>query len=299
VANGLAWEPGDEIVGTDAEYPANVYPWLETCKRHGLRYVRVPEVTGRIDPDAIFDATTNRTRLIALSHVEYASGFVNDLATIGAFCRERDILLCVDAIQSLGVLPVDVHAMNVDFLSADGYKWLLAAEGCGIFYCRRELIYRLRPEIGWMNFVDAEECASGEALLRHDARRFECGSYNIPGILALGASLELILEIGIPAIREKVLRLTTNLVERLRDKGYVVFSSRRPGEASGIVSFKPQDPAADIHEIARTLREQRIVLAVRKGRLRASPHFYNTQEQIEQLISLLPDGSRVAQHSVA
>ncbi len=189
VANGLEWKAGDEVLGTAVEYPANVYPWMNLA-RLGVKHVRVPERNGRIDLDEFLSAVTLRTRMVALSHVQYASGFRSDLGRIGAFCRERGILFCVDAIQSLGILPVDVRAMNIDFLSADGHKWLLGPEGCGVFFCRRELIPSLRPEVGWLNVVNALDYGNYDFTLRDDAKRFECGSYNIPGILALNASLK-------------------------------------------------------------------------------------------------------------
>ncbi len=289
VANGWEWKAGDEIVGTAVEYPANVYPWMDLEQRLGLKYTRVPEKNGRIEIDDLFAAVTPKTRMIALSHVEYASGFRNDLRTIGAFCRTRGILFCVDAIQSLGVLPVDVRAMNIDFLSADGHKWLLGPEGCGVFFCRSELIKNLRPEIGWLNVVNALDYGNYDFTLRDDAKRFECGSYNIPGILALNASMQLIEEIGVNVISKRVLKLTDALVEGLKQKGYDVVSSRREGESSGIVSFV--SGSHDLKELNRELMRQKFVLALREGRLRASPHFYNSMEQIGQLLDALPGHS--------
>ena len=288
VANGWDWKAGDEIIGTAVEYPANVYPWMDLERRLGLKYIQVPEKNGRIEIADIFGAVTTKTRMIAISHVEYASGFRNDVVAIGEFCREHNILFCVDAIQSLGVLPVDVRAMKIDFLSADGHKWLLAPEGCGIFFCRKDLIEKVRPEIGWMNVIDAQNYGNYDLTLRSDAKRFECGSYNIPGILAMNASMKLIEEIGIDLISKRVLALTDALVEGLKRKGYEVISSRSEGEASGIVSFVSR--THDHKEINRELMWKKIVLALREGRLRASPHFYNSPEQIELVLNALPDG---------
>jgi cysteine desulfurase/selenocysteine lyase len=162
VAQGIDWQWGDKIVSTNVEYPANVYPWMEQVRSHGVKLEQVPEEDdghGRrfVSVEKIIEAARDpKCRLIALSHVEYASGQRLDLAPIGKFCRENGKLCSVDAIQSLGVLPIDVKAMNIDYLSADGHKWLLGPEGAGIFYCRRELIERTRPVlIGWMNVVDA------------------------------------------------------------------------------------------------------------------------------------------------
>lgn len=286
VANGLEWKSGERIVSTAVEYPANVYPWMDLRQRCGVEHVMLPERDGRIDLDELLAAAAlPNTRMIALSHVEYASGFRNDIAAIGKFCRERGILFCVDAIQSLGVLPVDVRAMKIDFLSADGHKWLLGPEGCGVFFCRKELIAAMRPEVGWLNVVNAQDYGHYDFTLRPDARRFECGSYNIPGILALNASMALIEELGIDFISARVLGLTEHLAEGLKRQNAEVVSSRRPGEASGIVAFKV--PGKDQKELNHRLIEQKIVLALREGRLRASPHFYNSEEQIDALLNAL------------
>jgi cysteine desulfurase / selenocysteine lyase len=286
VANGLDWNRGDRIISTAVEYPSNVYPWMDLAGRFGVEHVMLPEQNGRIDTQAVLDALTGRTRMVALSHVEFASGFRCNLAAIGAACRSRGVLLCVDGIQACGAMPVDVKAMNIDFLSADGHKWLLGPEGAGIFYCRKELIPQLRPEIGWMNVINATDFGSYDFTLRPDAKRFECGSYNIPGVLGLGASLELILKIGIDIISRRILGLTDRLVAGLAEKGYQVVSSRRPGEASGIVSFTAQRHSQD--QIIRDLNDKKIIIAQREGRLRASPHFYNTPEDIDRLLSALP-----------
>ncbi len=170
---------------------------MDLQKRLGVKLVLVPEVEGRILIESLFAAVTSRTRMMALSHVEYASGFRHDLVAIGRFCRERGILLCVDAIQSVGVLPVDVKGMNIDYLSADGHKWMLGPEGLGIFFCGKELLDTLRPEVGWMNVINATDYGNIDFTLRGDARRFECGTYNIPGVLAPGGARHgFVLEIG-------------------------------------------------------------------------------------------------------
>lgn len=286
VANGLQWNAGDQVISTNVEYPSNVYPWMNLARRYGVEHVMIPERNGRIVTADVLNAITPRTRMVALSHVEYASGYCNDLATIGRVCRERGVLLCVDAIQSCGVLPVDVQAMNIDFLAADGHKWLLAPEGLGIFYCRRALMPQVEPEIGWMNVVNATDWGNYNFTLRDDAKRFECGSYNIPGVLALGAALEVLHEVGIDLIQQRVLGLTDLLVALLDRKGYQVFSPRGPGESSGIVSFTSS--RHDHGQIVQMLERQKIIIVTRGGRLRASPHFYNTPAQIAQLVEALP-----------
>jgi cysteine desulfurase/selenocysteine lyase len=177
--------------------------------------------------------------------------------------------------------------MNIDFLSADSHKWLLGPEGCGVFFCRASVITKLHPEIGWLNVVNALDYGNYDFTLRDDAKRFECGSYNIPGILAMNASMKLIEEIGIDVISKRVLGLTTALADGLHRKGYSIVSSRVENEASGIVSFTSSKH--DHKELNRELMRQKFVLALREGRLRASPHFYNSLEQIDALIDALPD----------
>ena len=218
----------------------------------------------------LIDAVNSRTRLVAISSVQFASGFRTDLATLGEHCTSKGVLLCVDAIQSLGAMPIDVKAMNIDFLSADGHKWLCGPEGLGIFYVRKELQGHLRPScVGWLSMKNWSDFSHYQFEFRDDIRRYDSGAYNLAGIYALGGAIDLLLEIG------------------LRDKGYRIYSSRRPTEASGIVSFY-----SDVHDheaVQRHLRsEHRIVIAARGGRLRASPHVYNSEKEIDRLIEVLP-----------
>jgi selenocysteine lyase/cysteine desulfurase len=293
VANGIEWRAGDRIVTTAVEYPANMYPWMDIARRFGAELVTVGEQTGqdgarRVPLDEILQAADHpRTRLVTLSHVEFASGQRLDLATIGRFCRERGKLFCVDAIQSLGVLVVDVVAMNIDYLAADGHKWLLGPEGAGVMYCRRELLPQTRPLIvGWMNVVNAQDFGHYDFTLRPDAAKFECGSWNVPGFLALKTSLELLLSLGTEAVAARLRVLTNRLIAGLKEKGYSILSPRAEGEWSGIVSFASADRNHDL--IVRTLRkEHHIEIVLREGRLRASPHFYNTEAQIDRLIEVL------------
>lgn len=289
VAHGINWKEGDRIVTTAVEYPANAYPWLDLAQRKAVEVVRVEEVTDaggvrRVPLEKILEAASHpKTRLITLSHVEYGSGQRHNLAAVGRFCREHDIRLCVDGIQSIGVVPVDVRAMNIDYLSADGHKWMLGPEGAGIFYCRRELIPETHPVlVGWMNVKKALDFDRIDYQLRDDSGRFECGSHNIPGLMGLKASLELISAVGVEAITGRVKALTDRLIAGLQDRGFTVVSPRGEGETSGIVSFTREgiDPAA----IAKRLNQEKFEIAVRAGRLRCSPHFYNTQEQIDGLL---------------
>lgn len=294
VANGIDWISGDRIVTTNVEYPSNIYPWMEVCRRYGAELVLVKEETGaqgcrHVPIDKILhEADHPRTRLVTLSHVEFASGQRHDLAAIGKFCRERGKLLCIDGIQSVGAVPVDVEAMNIDYLSADGHKWLLSPEAAGIFYCRRDLLARTRPlTIGWMNTVNAMDFGTYDYTLKPDARRFECGSHNVCGLLGLKAAVEMFLEIGIDAVADRLRLLGDRLAAGLRDRGYTLLSPRDSGAWSGIISFTA--PHLDGEQLVKTLRNQhQTEISLRVGRLRCSPHFYNTEQQVDELLELLP-----------
>lgn len=294
VAAAIDWSPGDRVITSGVEYPANMYPWMDVARRFGVELVRIAEEPGpdgaaRVSVDRILEAADHpRTRLVTLSHVQYASGQRLDIARVGRFCRSHGIGFCVDAIQTVGVLPVDVQAMCIDYLSADGHKWMLGPEGAGIFYCRRDLLPHTRPLIvGWLNVVNADDYGHYDYTLKPDAGRFECGTYSIPAFLGLLESLRLIESVGIDAIATRVRALTDRLAAGVRGKGYAIVSPRGEGEWSGGLSFT--SPTHDHREIFRALRHQHHTeIAVREGRLRVSPHFYNTEAQIARLCNNLP-----------
>jgi selenocysteine lyase/cysteine desulfurase len=291
-AFGNEWHAGDIIVTTAVEYPTNIYPWMELARSPGVRIIMVSEeidAAGRlaVPMRKILDAAADpNCKMVTLSHVEFASGQRHDLATIGKFCHENGKLLCVDAIQSLGVLPIDVREMHIDYLSAGGHKWLMGPVGTGIFYCRRELLEKTRPPIIGVSSVVEPENFNYQYVLKSDARRFESGAPNAGGLLGLKASLELLTTLGTANIAERLRILTDHLIAGLIKKGYTIASPRGIAEFSGIVSF-----ASSIHDleaIQKSLKEKRIEIAFRMGRLRASPHFYNTEQQIDRLIDRLP-----------
>jgi selenocysteine lyase/cysteine desulfurase len=286
VAEGFPWQPGDNLVTAAEEYPSNIYPWLNLAGR-GVEVRRVASRGSRILLDDLRAALDGRTRLVSLSFVEFASGFRNDLDAIGALCHERGIAFFVDAIQGLGVLPLDVQRTPIDFLAADGHKWLLGPEGAGILYVRRDWVDRLHAVgVGWNSVVGCRDFATIDFRLKPHAGRWESGTLNVGGIAALGASLDLLLGIGVPAIGARVLELTDYLCDRGERAGIAVFSSRRVEDKSGIVSLV----VPDAREAVRRCRAANVVINHRGGRVRASPHFYNTPAEIDRLIELLRDG---------
>lgn len=288
VARGVDWRPGDRVVTTAEEYPANRYPWRDLTRVGVVVYEVEADADGRVPAERVADAVDARTRVVSVSHVQYATGYRTDLRPIADAVHAVGGLLCVDAIQSCGVLPVDVWADGVDCLAADGHKWMLGPEGAGFFYAHRAAATRLHPAvIGWMNRLNPLDYDADAFELPGDARRFEAGTWNIPGTLALGASLELLLSEGIDRVWSRVEALTQRLDAGLAGLGLSVTSPRtHPGERSGIVAF---DPPAGVDAATAAARLQALgtVVAVRGGRLRASPHFYNRPEQIDRLVERL------------
>jgi cysteine desulfurase / selenocysteine lyase len=287
VAEGLPWEAGDNVVTVDQEYPANVYPWMNLASR-GVTLRRVASRPGGVvsldDLDAAIDA---RTRVVTLSFVEFATGFRNDLDAVGRLCRDRGALFFVDAIQGLGVLPIDVAKTPIDFLAADGHKWLLGPEGAGVFWVRRELIDRLRPVgVGWNSVVGPYEFSTIDFRLKPHAGRYESGTLNVGGTIAMGASLDLLLAVGVGEIETQILALTDRLCEGIAGSSWRVFGRTTPVERSGIVSLE-SPPGRDPAEVVRSLRAAGVVVNCRAGRLRVSPHAYNTTEEIDRLVGLL------------
>ena len=286
VAEGLAWRPGDNVVGADFEFPSNIYPWMNLAAR-GVEFRRAAERDGRIDPEELLSLIDDRTRMLALSWVQYASGFRSDLARLGRACRERGVLFVVDVIQGLGALGLDVERDCVDVAVASSHKWLLGAEGIGILYVSDRVVERLRPvRAGWHSVREPLQWADLDLTWGAGAKRFESGSLNVYGIVALGGSLELLLEAGAERIEPRVLDLTGRAAHGLADLGFEIVSSRAPGETSSIITAVPPG-GRDAAELTKALNEKDVVVAARAGRLRISPHLYNTESEIDRCLEVL------------
>jgi selenocysteine lyase/cysteine desulfurase len=284
VAEGFAWQPGDNVVMFDDEFPSNVYPWMNLASR-GVEVRRVPAGD---EPRLaeLAKACDGRTRIVTLSWVGFASGWRHDLEEVVELAHRRGALVFLDAIQGLGVFPLDVRRTPVDFLAADGHKWLLGPEGAGLFYVRAEHLVRLRPMgLGWNSVVQAHDFSRIELRLKPSAGRYEGGTYNMPGLLALGASLEMLADHPPEQIARRVIDLTDAICQRLAEVGAVIQSCRRKEHASGIVSFDL--PGRNLLEVRRHCRERQVVLSHRGGRLRVSPHAYNDTTDIDRLIDAL------------
>lgn len=285
VAEGFPWQPGDNVVVPANEFPSNLYPWMNLASR-GVETRRVPVEQGRVELDQLAAACDARTRIIAVSWVGYASGWRNDVDALAELAHSHGALLFLDAIQGLGVFPLDVRRTPVDFLAADGHKWLLGPEGAGLFYVRREHLDRLRPiGVGWNSVVQAYDFQRISLELKPTAARYEGGSYNMPGFMALGASLELLASWPTEQIAEKIVAVTDEICERLPGLGATIASCRQPPHASGIVSFELADrsPMA----VRKHCLDQHVLLSCRGGRLRVSPHAYTNSDDIDRLIAAL------------
>ena len=285
VAEGFPWRPGDNLVLPEGEYPANVYPWLH-LEEKGVRVKTVPCRDTRVAIEDVAAAIDAATRLLSVSFVQFATGFRSDLTALGNLCQARQIDFCVDAIQGLGVFPIDVRAMHIDYLSANSHKWLISPQGASIFYINQAKLDKIRPNsVGWKSVADPHSYSRLDYRLKDDASRFESGSFIVPSIVGLGASLSLLEEVGISRISTLVKAVTDYLIERLQAIGGQIVSSRLREEWSGIVSFilPGQDPTL----VVQRCQERNVIISSRAGRLRVSPHFYNNYEDIDKLLEVL------------
>jgi selenocysteine lyase/cysteine desulfurase len=285
VAEGFPWRPGDNVVLAAEEYPANQYPWMNLTGR-GVEVRSVPSRGSRVAIDDLRAAMDARTRVLTVSAVEFASGFRPDLDALGELCRDRGVFFFVDAIQALGVFPLDVNKTPIDALSADGHKWLLGPEGAGIGYVRREWVDRLHPiGVGAFSVVRPFEFSTIDFTLKPHAGRWEGGAYNVPGITALGASLELLLGVGVENLERRVLELTDYLCDRAASAGLEVFSSRAAGEKSGIVSLVKPDVSPE--DVKKRCRAAGVIVNNRADRIRVSPHAYNAEAEIDRFLDVV------------
>ncbi len=285
IALGYPWQKGDNVVLPADEFPTNQYPWIQLASQ-GVEVRRIePGCPGRLY-DAIREACDGHTRIITISWVNYATGFRVDLDRLAELARDVGALLFVDAIQGLGVFPLDVRQIPIDFLAADGHKWLLGPEGAGLFFCRHNHLERLRPVgIGWNSVVHASDYSRIELNLKPSVARYEGGSYNMVGVIGLEASLSLLQSFGVQRLASRILEVTDWACELLRQHGARIHSERDGEHRSGIVSF--EFPGVDPALARRRCLEHGVVLSSRGGRLRISPHAYNTEEDIERLIEAL------------
>jgi selenocysteine lyase/cysteine desulfurase len=290
VANGLPWKAGDEIVCYHDDYPANVYPWMD-LQRRGVKLVFVKtEAPGAITVEAVEQALTPKTKLVALASCHFFTGRRIEVDAIGRMLRARSILFCLDAIQTVGAFETKVD--HVDFLSADAHKWMLGPMAAGIFYVREELQDMLRPSlIGAWNVKAPNFIAQDAVEFERGGRRYEPGVLNAIGIVGMKAGLEMLLEVGIENISAHMLKLKAYLVPKLEALGFEVLPPRDGAMASSITTAA-RDNGTPLPEVFDHLAKNHAVVSLRHNRagrahLRFSPHFYNTEAEIDRVVSLI------------
>jgi selenocysteine lyase/cysteine desulfurase len=286
VAAGLSWRAGDNLICAETEFTANIYPWTN-LRRRGVEVRFAPTRANRILVEDVAALMDSSTRLVAISFVEFASGYRNDLEALAALCHKQDAYLCVDGIQGLGALELSVTDTPVDFLATHAAKWMLGPIGAGFLYVRRNLLPRLEPVMaGWRSVVDRDDYFRYDSPLRNSGERFEPGSVNVTGLLGMAAAMELLLSVGIAEIEQRILALTDSLIEGLHSRGYALatpIANRR--ERSGIVCF--HQPGVDTSSLAARLAAADVVISQRGDVIRVSPHFYNSDEDLERLLAAL------------
>jgi selenocysteine lyase/cysteine desulfurase len=282
VALGLDWKPGDRIVAFVEEFPANYYVWKKLEAWKGVRV----EWLSYLDPLEKIEAAARGARLLAVSFVQYLSGYRMDLEALGEICARHNVFFFVDAIQGLGAFPLDVNRCRIDAFAADGHKWMLGPEGCGVIYVRQERQDQVEPmEFGWTTVAGWTDYASRDMALRTDAGRYECGTLNAVGCFGLRASLGLLLEIGVERVAARVQMLADLIDAGARRRGFEVLGERTPQTGAGIVSIRK--PGEDARMTWTRLKEFGITSAPRQDWLRLSPHCYILPEDIERVLDLI------------
>jgi selenocysteine lyase/cysteine desulfurase len=281
VATGIRWKAGDVVVAFQEEFAANYFPW----KRLESLGVRIRWLSIFDDLQKIDEAAAG-ARMLAISFVQYLSGYRVDLVKIGEICARRGCFFFVDAIQGMGAFPVDVEAARIDALAADGHKWLLGPEGCGILYVRDGRQDEVEPvQIGWTNFAHYADYASRDMTLRPDAGRYESGTLNTIGCFGLRAAIDLLLEIGVANIAPVVQGLGDRIRAGAEQAGYECLGPRNTDSGAGIVALRRS--GADPLLIVRRLKDKGIGVTARQGWVRISPHFYIAPAEIDRLLAEL------------
>lgn len=290
VAAGLDWMPGDGVIFAEGDFPSNVYPWRR-LERRGVRVRALPtRADGTLGVAEVAAALDERTRLVSLSSVHFATGGWTDVDAVGALLQDRGVLFCVDAIQSFGAAPLSVR--HVDFLTADAHKWMLGPQGIGILFVRRKRFENLTPSlVGWKSVAASKDFGSQRFELAGDARRYEPGSLNALGIVGLHAALDLLAEVGVDAIASRLRAIRARLIPALAAKGYALVGAPSAAHPSGITSFRHRT-ASQTLALYQRLDAQGIVTSLRDDPrgdkcVRLAPHFYTSDAEIDRLLENL------------
>ncbi len=287
VAYGLDWNNGDNIVTSDEEFPSNMIPW-ESLANQGVAVKKTPLKDSPDPTEALIQNIDSNTRLLTISSVQYASGLRVDLERLGQACEEKNILFCIDAIQSIGAFPVDVQQYKVDFMMADGHKWMLGPEGLGVFYCRQRALNKLRlTQFGWHMVEDMGNYDTPLWQTVQTARRFECGSPNMLSIHALSASIGLLLEVGMGTVAKNVVERGQYVIDKVNQNSSLTLLTNPDKHGNNIVVFKPSNNQTDA--LFNYLTANNVVCAKRGGGIRFSPHFYTPFNIIDRAFTLIED----------
>jgi len=288
IANGLKWQHGDNIVSFEGEFPANFYPWRRIRDQYNVELRLCREIDGRVDIDELLSMISANTKVVALSAVQFASGFRADLERVGRAARAVDALFVVDIIQGFGAMPFDLPEQFVDAACGASHKWLCSPEGCGIIYLSDRARERVAPTlVGWISVETPWDFASREQAFKPTALAWESGTGPSALFYGLEQSLKLLHETGAERIEHHLAGLTDRLCVGLAGKEYEVISSRLPGESSQIVCIKHRGSLTS-NEIAAELQERDVIVSPRGDRLRIAPHFYNNGDDIARLVDALP-----------
>jgi len=284
IAAGIKWKKGDVALVPTPEFPANVYPWMN-LERHGVRVDFIQRKDGRFGVKDVEKALSPGARLLSVSSVDFLTGFHCDLKALGDFCNKKGLLFCVDAIQSLGVVPMDVKKYGIHFLCSGSHKWLLSAMGCGGLFISRDVDNIIHPDrVGWKSVVREEDFFRLNFDLKPDALRFEPGAMNIAGIYSLGASIDLLMEVGIEKIHQHVIALNDLFIMGLKERHTRVISPMDEAGRSGILSFVP---SSDPGTLSKFLTEKKVMVSLRDNVIRLSPHFYNNRMDVNHFFKVL------------
>jgi cysteine desulfurase/selenocysteine lyase len=283
LANGLNWKKGDRILLNDFEFPSNVIPFLN-LQRHGVKVDFVKNRDGIIAIDDIIENIHPRTRLMSISFVEFLNGFRNDLKQIGKICRDHDLIFSVDAIQGLGALQLNVQECEIDFLACGGHKWLMWPAGLAFAYISPRIFDLLHPaQAGWMSLEIPFDFFNYHQPFSPTAQRFESGVFSTISIQAATATLDMMLEIGTNRIEQKIITNTQFLIQKINEMGLNLFTDPSPEHLSGIVTFfHPQAEA-----LFEYLKQNKITVSLREGKIRVSPHFYHDEGDLQQFLDIV------------
>ncbi len=286
ICKGMKFRKGEKILTADVEFPANIYPWMAMTPK-GVEIKFVGARDGRIDPKDIERSIDARTKIIALSLVEYGSGFRNYVEEIGEICKKRGIFFYLDGIQGVGAIPVDVKKFNVDFMSVAASKWLFGPQGVAILYIRKDIIDEIRyEEVSWRSVIEEESRKSYRMDSKGSARKFEGDNVNFSGIIGLGATLKFREKIGNNNIYRMLSKNVDLIFEELKRRKYLIFGPVSRSERAGIISVTHSEFSCE--ELVRRLRAENIIVSIRNNHLRISPHFYQTEDELDFLFEVLP-----------